>query len=157
MEIDYSRLPHIAFQIDGEALSAAIIELNSMSPCDAVVMDCSGHIRVGYMNDEDLLCVLIPAPALARQLTADGLSSYTGKELRQWAEAYDKAPLQQKVDDAVQYWLSGMATVEELLPFLRACPGVASAEIREDGSLGLTPKEGESIPELARLLVAAVA
>ena len=68
-----------------------------MSPCDGVIMTRSGEVKAGYAADADFLCMLIPAPLLARQLTADGLSSYTGKELRKWAEAYDAAPLLEKV------------------------------------------------------------
>ena len=44
--------------------------------------------------------MLIPAGVLARQLTADGLSSYTGKELKKWADSYDREPLQAKVNAA---------------------------------------------------------
>lgn len=88
------------FSIGQDELAKAIIELNSMSPCDGVVMTRSGVVKPGYEADADFLCMLIPAPVLARQLTADGLSSYTGKELRKWAEAYDAAPLQKIVDAA---------------------------------------------------------
>ena len=88
------------FSIGQDELAKAIIELNSMSPCDGVVMTRAGEVKPGYEADADFLCMLIPAPVLARQLTADGLSSYTGKELRAWAEAYDAAPLQQIVDAA---------------------------------------------------------
>lgn len=89
-----------SFEIQQEALSAAIVELNSMSPCDGVIMTRSGEVKVGYENDADFLCMLIPAGVLARQLTADGLSSYTGKELKKWADSYDLAPLQEKVNAA---------------------------------------------------------
>lgn len=89
------------FEIDRDALTAAIIELNSMSPADGVIMSRSGAVRVGYTTDEDFLCMLIPAGVLARQLTADGLSSYTGKELAKWAGDYDVAPLQQLVTAAL--------------------------------------------------------
>lgn len=89
-----------SFEIQQEALSAAIVELNSMSPCDGVIMTRTGEVRVGYVSDEDFLCMLIPAGLLARQLTADGLSSYTGKELKKWADSYDMAPLQEKVNAA---------------------------------------------------------
>ena len=87
-----------SFEILREALSSAIVELNSMSPCDGVIMTRGGEVRVGYESDADFLCMLIPAGVLARQLTADGLSSYTGKELKKWADAYDLAPLQDKVN-----------------------------------------------------------
>ena len=90
-----------SFEIQRDALSAAIVELNSMSPCDGVIMSRSGEVRVGYESDADFLCMLIPAGVLARQLTADGLSSYTGKELKKWADSYDLAPLQQKVNTAL--------------------------------------------------------
>lgn len=90
-----------SFEIQRDALSAAIVELNSMSPCDGVIMTRNGEVRVGYESDADFLCMLIPAGVLARQLTADGLSSYTGKELRKWADSYDLAPLQQKVNTAL--------------------------------------------------------
>lgn len=90
-----------SFEIQRDALSAAIVELNSMSPCDGVIMTRSGEVKVGYESDADFLCMLIPAGVLARQLTADGLSSYTGKELKKWADSYDLAPLQQKVNTAL--------------------------------------------------------
>ena len=80
-------------EIDREALTAAIIELNSMSPCDGVIMTREGKVKVGYEADEDFLCLLIPSGVLARQLTADGLSSYSGKELKAWADKYDVEPL----------------------------------------------------------------
>lgn len=89
-----------SFEIQRDALSAAIVELNSMSPCDGVIMTRTGEVRVGYESEADFLCMLIPAGVLARQLTADGLSSYTGKELKKWADSYDLAPLQEKVEAA---------------------------------------------------------
>ena len=88
------------YEIQRDALTAAIIALNSMSPCDGVIMTQGGEVKVGYETDADFLCMLIPAVVLARQLTADGLSSYTGKELKKWADSYDLAPLQSKVDAA---------------------------------------------------------
>ena len=91
----------ISYEIDRDALTAAIIELNSMSPTDGVIMTRKGEVRTGYTTDEDFLCMLIPAGVLARQLTADGLSSYTGKELKKWAGDYAVAPLQQKVAEAL--------------------------------------------------------
>lgn len=89
-----------SFEIQRDALTNAIVELNSMSPCDGVIMTRNGEVKVGYESDEDFLCMLIPAGVLARQLTADGLSSYTGKELRKWADSYELAPLQDKVNAA---------------------------------------------------------
>ncbi len=86
--------------ISPEELTQAIIELNSMSLCEGVVMTREGKVTVGNADDADTLCMLIPAPKLARQLTADGLSSYSGKELRKWADGYDAAPLQAIVDAA---------------------------------------------------------
>lgn len=86
--------------IDPDQLSAAIIEQNSMSPCDGVVMTRRGEVKAGYLSDEQTLCMLIPAPKLARMLTADGLSSYTVKELKQWIKNLDTAPLQAIVDAA---------------------------------------------------------
>ncbi|MDO5471175.1 MAG: hypothetical protein Q4F38_07720 [Akkermansia sp.] len=86
-----------SFEIDREALTAAIIELNSMSPCDGVIMTREGKVKVGYEADTDFLCMLIPAGRLARQLTADGLASYAGKELKAWAEKYDIEPLAELV------------------------------------------------------------
>lgn len=88
------------FEIQRDALTAAIVELNSMSPCDGVIMTTAGEVKVGYEGDADFLCMLIPAGVLARQLTADGLSSYTGKELKKWADAYELEPLQLKVNAA---------------------------------------------------------
>lgn len=90
-----------SFVIQRDALTAAIVELNSMSPCDGVIMTRSGEVKVGYEADADFLCMLIPAGVLARQLTADGLSSYTGKELKKWADDYDLALLQDKVNAAL--------------------------------------------------------
>ena len=92
--------PGTSFEIQREALSAAIVELNSMSPCDGVIMTTEGEVKVGYESDADFLCMLSPAGVLARQLTADGLSSYTGKELKKWADAYELEPLQAKVNAA---------------------------------------------------------
>ena len=89
-----------SFEIQRDALTDAIVELNSMCPCDGVIMTLNGEVKVGYESDADFLCMLIPAGVLARQLTADGLSSYTGKELRKWADSYELAPLQDKVNAA---------------------------------------------------------
>lgn len=89
-----------SFEIQRDALTAAIVELNSMSPCDGVIMTTGGEVKVGYESDADFLCMLIPAGVLARQLTADGLSSYTGKELKKWADSYELDPLQTKVNAA---------------------------------------------------------
>lgn len=89
------------FEIDRDALTKAIVELNSMSPTDGVIMTRDGVVRTGYENEEEFLCMLIPAGVLARQLTADGLSSYTGKELNKWAGEYAIEPLQEKVNAAV--------------------------------------------------------
>ncbi len=100
MSTDSPAAPETPFIISREALSAAIIELNSMSPCDGVIMTRSGGVKVGYAADAETLCMLIPAPLLARQLTADGLSSYAGKELKKWADAYALEPLQAMVDAA---------------------------------------------------------
>lgn len=83
-----------SFPINREELTAAIIELNSMSRAEGIIMSQDGHIKTGDSSDADFLCMLIPAPTLARQLTADGLSSYTGKELKAWGDAYDIAPLE---------------------------------------------------------------
>lgn len=90
------------FSIGQDELTEAIIRQNSMSPCDGVIMTRAGEVRPGYEAEEDFLCMLIPAPVLARQLTADGLSSYTGKELKAWANAYDTAPLLEKVAAATK-------------------------------------------------------
>ncbi len=87
----------VTFEIAQADLTAAIIELNSMSPCDGVIMTREGKVKVGYESDEDFLCMLIPAGVLARQLSADGLSSYSGKELKAWADKYDTAPLVEKL------------------------------------------------------------
>ncbi len=82
-----------SFEINREQLTKAIIELNSMSPTDGVIMTRSGEVKCGYADDPDTLRMLIPAGVLARQLTADGLSSYTGKELKKWADEYDISSL----------------------------------------------------------------
>lgn len=82
-----------SFEINREQLTKAIIELNSMSRADGVIMTRSGEIKCGYVNDPETLRMLIPAGVLARQLTADGLSSYTGKELKKWADEYDISKL----------------------------------------------------------------
>lgn len=155
MRIDYAAAKHPAFEIGQEALSLAIIELNSMSPCDSVVMTRRGDVRAGYDGDAGTLCPLIPAGVLARQLTADGLSSYSGKEIRKWADAYDRAPLQARVDTAMQQWLDGMTQAGDLLPLLRLFPGVACAELSADGSISLLAEEGMGIPDVARLWVEA--
>lgn len=86
------------FEVGQEALTKAIIELNSMSPCDGIIMTRSGEVKCGYEGDADFLCMLLPAGKLARQLTADGLASYSGKELKKWADSYDRAALQQVAD-----------------------------------------------------------
>lgn len=91
-----------SFPINPDQLAAAIIELNSMSRCDGVVMTRQGQIKAGYRHAEDTLCELLPAPQLARMLTADGLSSYTAKELCAWIAGLDVAPLQAKADAAAQ-------------------------------------------------------
>lgn len=90
----------VTFEIEQADLTAAIIELNSMSPCDGVIMTREGKVKVGYESDADFLCMLIPAGVLARQLSADGLSSYSGKELKAWADKYDTAPLVEKLHAA---------------------------------------------------------
>ncbi|MBE6436088.1 MAG: hypothetical protein E7030_07785 [Akkermansiaceae bacterium] len=91
----------VSYEIDRDALTAAIVELNSMSPADGVIMTRGGEVRTGYVTEPDFLCMLIPAGVLARQLTADGLSSYTGKELKKWAGEYAIEPLQEKVTAAL--------------------------------------------------------
>lgn len=88
------------FLITQAELAAAIIKLNSMCPDEGIIMTRTGCVRTGNSSDADFLCMLLPAPQLARQLTADGLSSYTGKELKKWAESYDLAPLQALADAA---------------------------------------------------------
>ncbi len=74
--------------IDREQLAKAIIELNSMSRAEGVIMTRGGEIKVGNQSDTDCLGLLIAAPLLARQLTGDGLSCYTDKEIQKWARAY---------------------------------------------------------------------
>ena len=90
-----------SFDIDRAELTAAIVALNAMSPTDGVIMTREGKVRTGYTTDEDFLCMLIPAGKLARQLTGDGLSSYTGKELLKWAGDYDMEPLQNIVAETL--------------------------------------------------------
>lgn len=90
-----------SFEIDRAELTAAIVALNAMSPTDGVIMTREGKVRTGYTTDEDFLCMLIPAGKLARQLTGDGLSSYTGKELLKWAGDYDMEPLQKIVAETL--------------------------------------------------------
>lgn len=90
-----------SFEIDRAELTAAIVALNAMSPADGVIMTREGKVRTGYTAEDDFLCMLIPAGKLARQLTGDGLSSYTGKELLKWAGEYDVVPLQQIVADTL--------------------------------------------------------
>lgn len=89
-----------SFEIDRDTLTDAIVELNSMSPADGIIMTVAGQVRTGYTNEEDFLCMLIPAGILARQLTAAGLSSYTGKELKKWASEYAVEPLAELVAEA---------------------------------------------------------
>ncbi len=76
------------YSINREQLSAAIIKLNAMSRCEGIVMTKQGEITVGNTGDKQTYCMLIPAPLLARQLTADGLSCYEAKELKKWADSY---------------------------------------------------------------------
>ncbi len=76
------------YTINREQLSAAIIKLNAMSRCEGIVMTTKGEITVGNIGDEQTYCMLIPAPQLARQLTADGLSCYEMKDLKKWADNY---------------------------------------------------------------------
>ena len=152
MKIDYSAVRHPAFEIGQDALTQAIIELNSMSPCDAVIMTKSGEVKAGYLHDADILCELIPAGVLARQLTADGLSSYSGKELRKWADAYDRAPLQRRVDTAMQQWLEKITQVSELLPLLRLFPGMASVPTEETGAISMQAEDGHDIPDAAFIM-----
>lgn len=100
MSTDTTEQPSNApFEINRDELTAAIIELNSMSPCDGVVMTRDGRLKVGYESDDDFLCMLIPAGVLARRLTADGLASYSGKELKAWAGNYPIEDMQQKVNE----------------------------------------------------------
>lgn len=88
------------YTIDREQLVQAIIVQNSMKPCEGVVLTRGGEVKSGYADDPETLCMLIPGGTLARQLSADGLSSYSGKELKAWAEKYDIAPLQALADEA---------------------------------------------------------
>lgn len=90
------------FEINREELVTAIVELNSMSRADGVIMTLDGKVRTGFASETDFLCMLIPAGVLARQLTADGLSSYTGKELKKWAGEYAIEPLASLVAEARQ-------------------------------------------------------
>lgn len=83
----------LPFEINREQLSAAIIKMNSMCRAQGIVMTRTGDIVCGNADDPDTLRMLLPAPILARQLTADGLSSYTGKELKKWADDYDLSRL----------------------------------------------------------------
>ncbi len=153
MDITCAHVQNPVFELRQEELAKAIIELNSMSPCDGVFMMRDGRIGVAYRDDAQVLCELIPAPLLARQLTADGLSSYTGKELRAWAEAYERESLQAKVDAALQEWLTSAQTVEDVLPFVQSFPHVVQASVADDGSLQVVMAEGEEVPEgLRRLL-----
>jgi len=146
MDITCSYVQNPAYDVRSEELAKAIIELNSMSPCDGVFMMRDGRIGVAYRDDAQILCELIPAPLLARQLTADGLSSYTGKELRAWAEAYEKEPLQAKVDAALQEWLTSAQTVADVLLFVQSYPHVIQASVADDGSLQVEMAEGEEVP-----------
>lgn len=91
-----------AFTIDPDQFSEAIIKQNSLKPCDGVIMTRDGVVKSGYCNDPEMLCMLIPGAKLGRMLSADGLSSYTVKELKQWIKTIDLAPLQAIVDAAVQ-------------------------------------------------------
>ena len=90
------------FDIDAERWMAAVVELNSMSPCDGVVMTRAGEVKVGYVADDETLCLLLAAPKLARMLTAAGLSSYSDKELRKWIGEMDVAPFQAAAYDAAR-------------------------------------------------------
>ena len=72
-----------------------------MSLCDGVVMTRDGVVKAGYETDAETLCMLMTAPALARKLTAAGLSSYTDKELKKWVSEVEIEPLQAIVDAAI--------------------------------------------------------
>ena len=91
-----------SFTIDPAQLMTAIIKLNSMSPCDGVVMTREGEVKVGYTADAETLCMLIPAPTLARWLTAAGLSSYSDTELKKWISEMNIEPLQATAHAAAQ-------------------------------------------------------
>lgn len=147
MNIDYTQVRNPSFAIRQDELAEAIIELNSMSLCDGIFMMRDGRVRVAYRHEEQILCELISAPLLARQLTADGLSSYTGKELRTWAESYEREPLQERVDAAMQAWLDGARTPGELLSFIRSYPHGERVSVAEDGALSVEEGEGEELPE----------
>ena len=84
-----------------DELVKAVMELNLMSPCDGVMMTRVGEIKVGYRDDKSTLCELISAGELARMLTASDMSSYTEKELRQWVQQMDVAPLVAKIKAAM--------------------------------------------------------
>ena len=84
-----------------DELVKAVMELNLMSPCDGVMMTRGGEIKVGYRDDKSTWCELISAGELARMLTASDMSSYTEKELRQWVQQMDVAPLVAKIKAAM--------------------------------------------------------
>ncbi len=88
-------------EIKMDELVKAVMELNLMSPCDGVMMTRGGEIKVGYRDDKSTLCELISAGELARMLTASDMSSYTEKELRQWVQQMDVAPLVAKIKAAM--------------------------------------------------------
>ncbi|HIX19642.1 MAG TPA: hypothetical protein H9862_03455 [Candidatus Akkermansia intestinigallinarum] len=156
MKIDYAAAPHPAFELRQEALSEAVIAQNNMSPCDGVIMTKTGELRPGYLDEPELLCMLIPAGQLARRLTADALSSYTGKELRKWADALDRAPLQKLVDAAVQAYLDSLREPSELLGLLRLFPGVEEASLDAQGKVQLKMADGAPVPEAAAAWLAAL-
>lgn len=156
MKIDYAAAPHPAFELRQEALSEAVIAQNNMSPCDGVIMTKTGELRPGYLDEPELLCMLIPAGQLARRLTADALSSYTGKELRKWADALDRAPLQKLVDAAVQAYLDSLREPSDLLGLLRLFPGVEEASLDAQGKVQLKMADGAPVPEAAAAWLAAL-
>ncbi len=87
-------------EIRREELVSALIELNTSTEHDALVLTRDGEVKAGDAAAEDTLCVLMTVNELGKRLCEDGLFAYTGKELRDWAEALDIAPLQAKADAA---------------------------------------------------------
>lgn len=87
-------------EVKRKELVEAIIALSGTMKYDAVVMTRDGKVKAGNAMGEDTTCVLMTANELGRRLCADGLFAYTGKELKEWANEVDIAPLQTKTDAA---------------------------------------------------------
>ncbi len=89
------------YTIDREQLREAIFVQNSLNPKDGIFMMRSGEVKCAQQDEPDVLCELISGSELGRMLAADALFSYTEKELAEWVNKVDTAPLQAKIEAAI--------------------------------------------------------